>query len=60
MISDAHQHSSKQAQDHKADALLTTQACTLARLLARQAAAELCSEIGDKQKERADNANPQE
>ena len=51
--------SAKQAGNHKADALLTTQACTIARLLARQAAAELRARVGDPEEERDDNDSPE-
>lgn len=50
--------SAKQATDQKADALLTTQACAIARLLARQAAAELCAQVDDSEEEHDDNAKP--
>ena len=51
--------SAKQATNHEADALLTTHACAIARLLARQAAAELCAQVGNSEEERDDSANPQ-
>lgn len=51
--------SAKQAGDRKADALLTIQACAIARLLARQAAAELYGKVGASAEERDDDDSPQ-